>query len=477
MLDNEPGEQSQVAVDMPHSKGSRIAAVGTLFNEVWDTLQGKSAKPGSAVERQMQRFVTSLGADNFERRERTRELLEEAGTLAIPILRRAVRDPDLQTRRTGEQLLEKLLDERFPPYTSLADWRRSLRDPDAEIPPVPAIVQLSHRLTPPQIEQQQNLVNNFQTALAEAKNRNWAQNLRNRLEDWSEGLGELAKIRGEAEDIVSLDFAGKRVSNALIADLENFPNLLTLELSNCAGLTPENLRTLGQNHPNMAALSLGATGVNDRGLRWAATMRNLESVSLPECTEVTDAGIEHLAQALTPTLRRLDLSGTAASDVIMRTVGRLPKLRELSLDHTAISDAGVLQLRNRDLGYLSLRDTKVTDNGLRNLPSNLGILDLGDTAVTGAGLPELKHLTHLVLGRSKVSNLDFLERLPKLETLDLRGTQVDDSQIERLVAAGKRAPLRIIDLRETKVTANGVARLQQELGNDVKIDSDFTRRR
>ena len=72
MLDNEPGEQSQVAVDMPHSKGSRIAAVGTLFNEVWDTLQGKSAKPGSAVERQMQRFVTSLGADNFERRERTR---------------------------------------------------------------------------------------------------------------------------------------------------------------------------------------------------------------------------------------------------------------------------------------------------------------------------------------------------------------------------------------------------------------------
>ena len=125
MLDNEPGEQSQVAVDMPHSKGSRIAAVGTLFNEVWDTLQGKSAKPGSAVERQMQRFVTSLGADNFERRERTRELLEEAGTLAIPILRRAVRDPDLQTRRTGEQLLEKLLDERFPPYTSLADWRRS----------------------------------------------------------------------------------------------------------------------------------------------------------------------------------------------------------------------------------------------------------------------------------------------------------------------------------------------------------------
>jgi len=123
----------------------------------------------------------------------------------------------------------------------------------------------------------------------------------------------------------------------------------------------------------------------------------------------------------------------------------LTSLQRLLLKNTSVTDAGLKHLKGlTTLHWLYLNDTRITDAGLEtlNFPA-LQTLDLSNTHVTDAGLV-------------------YMCRLTALEELNLRGTQVTDAGLEYLKGL---TPLRILDLDDTKVSVDGVARLQQALPN------------
>jgi Leucine Rich repeat len=94
----------------------------------------------------------------------------------------------------------------------------------------------------------------------------------------------------------------------------------------------------------------------------------------------------------------LILTGVEARDTDIAPVEELHDLKFLSLERTAIGDAGVAHLAKlADLQSLSLAGTKVTDAGLVHLAglSSLENLDLKGLAITDRGLAQLAPITGL----------------------------------------------------------------------------------
>lgn len=119
------------------------------------------------------------------------------------------------------------------------------------------------------------------------------------------------------------------------------------------------------------------------------------------------------------------------------------------------------------LKELDLDNTPVTDAGLASLGrlTNLRILHLDRTAVTCEGLTSLRGLPdieELYLMQTNVTDLglEHLAQLPKLKLLYLDNTQVSDVGLERLETA---RTLRWLSLGNTQVTKAGVTRLQNKL--------------
>ena len=133
--------------------------------------------------------------------------------------------------------------------------------------------------------------------------------------------------------------------------------------------------------------------------------------------------------------RRLDFGGLAA--VYLRG----SEVDDGTLD--ILADAPGLR-------YLSLNETRVTDEGLaklRNL-TELSSLSLGNLGPTGARLARGK-------------GLEALEDLPRLEQIQLSSPETSDDDLRGLA---RLRHLRLIDLaKNSQVTAEGVDRLKRAL--------------
>ena len=88
----------------------------------------------------------------------------------------------------------------------------------------------------------------------------------------------------------------------------------------------------------------------------------------------------------------LHLVRTRTGDKAMRTIARLPKLRELHLDYTDISDEGLALLHGSAIEELRLDAAAVSDKAIESLASlsSLKRLDLYHTFVTEAGKQRLQ---------------------------------------------------------------------------------------
>ncbi len=199
-------------------------------------------------------------------------------------------------------------------------------------------------------------------------------------------------------------------------------------------------------------------GVTDAGLANLAGCRELRDVYL-EKTPVTDAGMTHL--------KGLDLAA-------------------LGLAQTRVTDDGLAHFKGcRRLVHLNLGGTKVTDAGLAHLRDNpeMKQLDLAATGVTDAALPQIKgypRLDELNLDRTAVTDagLAHLEGHPKLAEVSLAQTTVTDAGLAHL--QGCKALTRL-NVTATKVTAKGLAdfhaavpgcRIEHEGGVIEAVDVD-----
>ena len=105
----------------------------------------------------------------------------------------------------------------------------------------------------------------------------------------------------------------------------------------------------------------------------------------------------------------LSTVGKNAGDADLVLVKALPKIEQLDLRNTAITNAGLVNLDGMaGLTHLHLEGTAVTDEGLAHVKgmTNLTYLNLYNTAVTDKGVAELsglKNLKRLFLWQTKVT--------------------------------------------------------------------------
>jgi hypothetical protein len=160
------------------------------------------------------------------------------------------------------------------------------------------------------------------------------------------------------------------------------------------------------------------------------------------------------------------LSETKVTDADLAHFAWLKELEVLDIRDTDVSDAGLAPLKEcRKVWRLWLQGTRVTDMGLIHLKglSKLANLDLSNTEVTAAGLESLKGLPlrFLQLSGTKITDAGLLctKDMP-LWILNLSKTGVTDAGLGHLKGLEE---LRVLDLRDTKVTAKGILEFRKSL--------------
>jgi len=235
-------------------------------------------------------------------------------------------------------------------------------------------------------------------------------------------------------------------------------------------------------------VQLTGPGISDGDALHVNSLRQLRVLSLFD-TQVTDCGIANLRR--NSQLIVLDLNKSRVTDAGMEVVGALPHLRQLFIDDTVITNVGIGHLRRLMLTELSIKNTRVSDEGIAKLAQmrTLTTLSLSGTDISDDGLcyiQNLDRLTRLGLRRTRISDagLRHLSDMPSLEAVSLSDTSVTDSgllylrglsRLNQLALDGTEVTdagvmnleclieLSEVDLSRTKVTEGGAMALQQVL--------------
>jgi hypothetical protein len=188
--------------------------------------------------------------------------------------------------------------------------------------------------------------------------------------------------------------------------------------------------------------------------------------------EHVKAVLEHLQQQ--PALEELTLSGPLDADAVM-AIGKLSGLRRLAIRRELPEDASVLrplgQLRH--LEHLGLRATGIDDRQLDFLDqlTELRTLDLGENPIVGPGLKHISELSKLeelwLIDCSKFtdSGMEHLQKLSNLEHLILQFTQVTDAGLKPLYGLPR---LREANTLGSRVTRQGSTLLKLNLSSSRK---------
>ncbi|XP_061179770.1 uncharacterized protein LOC133188390 [Saccostrea echinata] len=133
----------------------------------------------------------------------------------------------------------------------------------------------------------------------------------------------------------------------------------------------------------------------------------LQTLSLKSCPLITDAGLLELNTL--KKLKHLNLSGCKQlTDKCLEIIKDMPCLVSLNLDGTGITEPGFIGI-------------------IPSLPSCLQVLNLNRTTVTEkifAHLKELENLKVLSIEHTKVCGLSGIDKLKKLEALDVSQTDI-----------------------------------------------------
>ncbi len=263
------------------------------------------------------------------------------------------------------------------------------------------------------------------------------QEIARRLPEWLQPVyqrgGLLAQLDGN-DQVISIT-AGNVVNDELLAKIKTLPGLRELSIETTKELTPVGLVHLSE-MASLRKLSLysvahDGTGLGDAAIKQIIGLKSLRELSVGECG-TTDAGAQ-LLESL-PHLTHLSLSQEGRlTNAALVSIGKLKQLKSLSLNsYVATQQYGQMRF---------------TFTGLKSL----------------AGLQELEHL-HLVGHAALADALVF----PKLKTLSLGGTEVDDACAARIAAC---RDLQELNLVFTGITNVGLRRIA-ELPDLVRLNLD-----
>ena len=158
------------------------------------------------------------------------------------------------------------------------------------------------------------------------------------------------------------------------------------------------------------------------------------------------------------------LDQTQVSDDDLRIIGKLRRIKTLSLNGTSVSDEGLASIRGLELDYLGLIGTKVTSAGIRRLrpPRKGSIVMLADSSAGDEALPNLAGCVHLALDGTPITSqgLQHLSGFKILRRLSLQRTAVDDEAVPFL---SQLTSLVWLNLTDTKMSGEGLFALRNAL--------------
>jgi len=173
-----------------------------------------------------------------------------------------------------------------------------------------------------------------------------------------------------------------RVTDASIGQLPDLPALESLSLAGTAidGSCLEHVAT----YSTLTALELQNSKVNDASLAPLSRLKALSRLELKN-TAVSDAGLQYLQEC--PELYTLDLSGTQVSDEGVIALTSKIKLFSLNLNGTMVTDKLIEHLvgpASEKLAKLRLKGTKLTSASasLFSKFPRLEELDVRDTGIS-----------------------------------------------------------------------------------------------
>jgi beta-lactamase regulating signal transducer with metallopeptidase domain/Leucine-rich repeat (LRR) protein len=196
----------------------------------------------------------------------------------------------------------------------------------------------------------------------------------------------------------------------------------------------------------LVRLRLPATGITDAGLVHLTGLTAIENLELPG-SSITNSGLATLAGL--KKLKTLNLADAPIDDGSCQLVAKLfPRLRELDLRRTKITDAGVESIASlTDLDYLILDHTAITDAALAPLESlkSLRWLSVSGTDFAPTAIAELKKVRpgiNIALDRSFsfVEGLNNIHRQRSPEVPEFKPQPDDAAEPEGPVARTDRQP-------------------------------------
>jgi hypothetical protein len=209
-------------------------------------------------------------------------------------------------------------------------------------------------------------------------------------------------------------------------------NLKLLNLFATA-ISDEGLRHL-QKMTQMEVVVLELTKVTGPGFKYFANMSKLEGIQFPRGPKLTGEGMQHFANC--PKMLSLDLQHMAITDEGLAQIKQLKQLRSLYLPPYAYQERG-----GRVGSDLPVPEAKrFTNVGLKHIGEmpNLELLRFSGSGITDvgysdlAGLKNLTHLTTAALPNVKGPALQQIKNFPKLYQLDLEATGIDDDGMKHI---------------------------------------------
>ena len=220
-------------------------------------------------------------------------------------------------------------------------------------------------------------------------------------------------------------------------------HLQSVDCSFCERIGDQTVQTLAKLASGMKVLSLTFTAIGDRGVEAVARhCKDLETLSLEQCRNVTDRGIQVLARARLRKLVHLNLGGVSkATNVGFQIVGaHMRQLRSLSL-------AGCSTLIDYDIEDVCSNCTSLTSLNLR------ACWRLTDGAATQ--IAKMARKQSRSLSTSSASPVGEGEGGILLRSLDLGGCKRGtDKGISRICKFAKG--LHDIDLRSLSITDDSI---------------------